>query len=200
MLRTRGLAALLAAELISTTGSMMTWLALPWFVLTTTGSAARMTVVAAAEVLAYALFGIPAGSFVARVGARRSMLIADGLRAPLMLLVPALHWAGRLEYWQLVVLAFAIGLLGTPYLSAQRVVMPEMLGEDASAVSKANALLQSATRATTLLGPPLAGVLIGVIGAPSVLVVDGLTFAASFLLVALFVRPAASAPAGPDAH
>src|SRR3954447_18138086 len=121
MLRNRGLAALLAAELISTTGSMMTWLALPWFVLTTTGSAARMTVVAAAEVLAYALFGIPAGSFVARVGARRSMLIADGLRAPLMLLVPALHWAGRLEYWQLVVLAFAIGLLGTPYLSAQRV-------------------------------------------------------------------------------
>ncbi len=36
MLRNRGLAALLAAEVVSTTGSMMTWLALPWFVLATT--------------------------------------------------------------------------------------------------------------------------------------------------------------------
>ena len=49
MLRDRGLRALLAAEVISTTGSMMTWLALPWFVLSTTGSASRMGVVLAAD-------------------------------------------------------------------------------------------------------------------------------------------------------
>jgi hypothetical protein len=36
VLRSRPLAALLAAEVLSTTGSQMTWLALPWFVLVTT--------------------------------------------------------------------------------------------------------------------------------------------------------------------
>jgi MFS family permease len=198
MLRHRGLAALLLAEVVSTTGTQMTWLALPWFVLTTTGSASRMSLVAAAEVAAFAVFGIPAGSFVARLGARRSMLIADGVRAPVMMLVPVLHWLNALTYAGLVGLAFAMGLLATPYGAAQRVVVPEMLGEDEVAVSKANALLQSANRATTLLGPPIAGLLIGLIGATGVLVVDAATFLVSFALVGLFVEAAARRAAGAD--
>jgi hypothetical protein len=65
MLRDRGLRALLAAEVVSTTGSMMTWLALPWFVLSTTGSASRMGVVLAAEALGVAVCGIPGGHLAA---------------------------------------------------------------------------------------------------------------------------------------
>lgn len=187
VLRSLGLRALLAAETISTTGSQMTWLALPWFVLTTTGSAARMSIVVAAEAAAYAVFGIPSGSVIARLGARRTMIIADGLRAPVMLLVPMLHWAGLLSYPLLVIFAAVIGTLSTPYASAQRVIVPELLGEDEGAVSQANALFQGATRATFLLGPPLAGVLISVIGAPAVLVIDAATFAVAFVLIALFV-------------
>lgn len=48
VLRSTALRALLAAEVISTTGAQMTWVALPWFVLLTTGSATRMSVVMAA--------------------------------------------------------------------------------------------------------------------------------------------------------
>src|SRR5690242_15328610 len=191
MLRDRALRALLVAELVSTTGSQMTWLALPWFVLATTGSASRMSVVIAAEGAAYAVFGLPAGSLVARIGARPSMLLADGLRAPLMLLVPVLHWTGGLTYPVLVVFAFAIGALATPYGPAQKVIVPELLGEDETRVTRANALFQSATRSTTLLGPPIAGALIGLIGATAVLVVDASTFCVSFAAVALFVPAAA---------
>jgi predicted MFS family arabinose efflux permease len=54
-------------------------------------------------------------------------------------------------------------------------------------VTKANALLQAATRTTLLAGPVLAGVLIGVIGATSVLLVDAATYVVSALLVAVFV-------------
>ena len=43
LLRDRRLSALLAAEVVSSVGTQMTWLALPWFVLRTTGSAERMT-------------------------------------------------------------------------------------------------------------------------------------------------------------
>jgi len=42
LLRNRNLAAVLGAELVSLTGSAMTLVALPWFVLITTGSTARM--------------------------------------------------------------------------------------------------------------------------------------------------------------
>jgi len=68
VLRRPPIAALVAAEAISATGSQMTYLALPWFVLTTTGSPSRMALVVAAEVLGWALLGVPAGALAARVG------------------------------------------------------------------------------------------------------------------------------------
>src|SRR5215212_8361252 len=77
MLRNRSLLAILSAELVSLTGSAMTLVALPWFVLLTTGSTAKMGWVLAAELLPVGLFGIPAGSLIARVGAKRTMNIAD---------------------------------------------------------------------------------------------------------------------------
>ena len=49
MLRNRSLVGLLSAELVSFTGSSMTFVALPWFVLSTTGSTAKMGWVLAAE-------------------------------------------------------------------------------------------------------------------------------------------------------
>ena len=61
-LRSIPLAALVTGELISTFGSQMTFLALPWFVLQTTGSTARMGIVFAAELAPMAILGIPSGA------------------------------------------------------------------------------------------------------------------------------------------
>ena len=187
VLRERPLRALLAAEVVSVTGSQMTWLALPWFVLVSTGSATRMTFVLAAEVIGLGLLGLPGGKVLARLGARRTMLLCDGVRAPLMLLVPLLHWADALSFAALLALAFGLGALSAPYFAAQRVIVPELLGEDERRMSEANALLQGSTRVTMLLGPVAAGALIAVLDAPSVLVIDGLTYVVSFLLVAGFL-------------
>ena len=165
----------------------MTWLALPWFVLTTSGSPTRMGFVVAAGVAGAALFGLPGGAVLARLGARRTMLIADACRAPLALAVPVLHWTGGLSYPLLLGLVFAQSAFFGPYFAAQRVVVPELLGEDEEVVGRANALLQGATRITLVLGPAVAGVLIGVIGAANVLVIDAVSFAVSFLLVATFL-------------
>jgi MFS family permease len=187
VLRSGPLRALLAAEVISTTGAQMTWVALPWFVLLTTGSATRMSVVMAAEAIGLAAVGFPSGRLLNRLGARRTMLLCDGLRGPLMLVIPLLHWADALSFGLLIAVAFALGALSAPYFAANRMILPELLGEDETVVSQANALFQGATRITLLLGPVTAGVLIGVIGAPSVLVVDAATYVVAVLLVGLFV-------------
>ena len=195
ILRHTPLRALLAAETISTTGSQMTWLVLPWFVLVTTHSPARMTVVMIAELVGLTAAGLPSGAVLQRLGARRTMLAADAIRAPLMLLVPVLHWTGHLSFGALIALAFALGTFAAPYFSAQRVIVPELLGEDESTVSQANALFQGAIRVTMVLGPPIGGVLIGFLGAPSVLLVDAASYAVSFALVQLFVPRGAAVPA-----
>jgi MFS family permease len=200
MLRDRGLRALLAAEVVSTTGSMMTWLALPWFVLSTTGSASRMGIVLAAEALGVAACGIPGGHLSARLGARRTMVIVNAIAGPAILLVPLLHWAGVLSFGLLLAIVFGIGGLFGPYFASQRVILAEILGEDEARVSAANAWLQGATRITMLLGPPLAGVLITLIGAPAVLVVDAGTFLFALVVIALFVPGGKPVEATEDAR
>jgi MFS family permease len=175
---------------ISTTGGQMTWLALPWFVLVTSGSATRMSLVVAAELLGLAALGLPGGKLLGRFGAWRMMVFCDSARAPLMLVVPLLHWAGGLSFAALLAIAAALGALSAPYFAAQKVIVPELLGEDEALVSRANALFQGATRVTMLLGPVAAGVLIGFLSAPVVLAVDAATYAVSALLLKLFVpRP-----------
>jgi predicted MFS family arabinose efflux permease len=188
--RRPGLRPLLVAEVVSTTGSQMTWLALPWFVLVTTGSATRMSFVVAAELIGLAALGLPGGALLRRFGAWRTMVACDVARAPLMLVIPLLHWAGRDSFAVVLAVAFALGALAAPYFAGQRIIVPELLGEDEALVGKANALFQGATRSTMLLGPVAGGLLIATVSAPTVLVVDAATYVVAALLVVGFVpRP-----------
>ncbi len=177
----------------------MTWLALPWFVLVTSGSATRMSAVVGAELIGLAVLGITGGAVLRRLGAWRTMVLSDAIRAPLMLAIPALHWAGIDAFAAILVLAFLLGALAGPYFAAQKVIVPELLGEDEALVSRANALFQGATRITMLLGPVLGGILIATVSAPWALVVDAGTYVVSAALVLTLVpRPAALPPADED--
>jgi MFS family permease len=185
--RRRPLAALLAAEAISTTGSQMTLLALPWFVLVTTGSPARMGVVVAADLVPMVVLALPGGALAGRLGARRTMLACDLARAPLIGLVPLLHAIGLLSFPVLVGLVVLHGLFWPPYWASQGALLPELVGDDRELLTRASALFQAATRLTLLVGPALAGVLIGWLGPANVLIVDAATYLVAFALVAGFV-------------
>jgi MFS family permease len=189
LLRDRRISALLAAEVISSLGTQMTWLALPWFVLRTTGSPQRMTWVIIAELLPIGVLGFFGGLIAARVGTRRTMLVCDIARAPIFASIPLLHSAGWLPFPVLLALVAVSGLFLAPYFSVQRSVVPELVGEEHEDVAYATAFFQAANRLTIFLGPPAAGVLIAWIGASDILYVDACTYVASFVLVALFVHP-----------
>ena len=193
LLRNPALLALLARDVISTAGSQMTWVALPWFVLTTTGSATRMALVVATEAAALGIVGFAAGNLVGRLGLRRTMLVADACRAPLVAAIPLLHAAGALSFPLLLVLVFAIGAFGTPSFVSKAAILPEIVGEDEGVLGEANALLQGSMRIALVLGPVLAGVLIGLVGATNVLYLDAATFLVGFLLIAAFVHVGGSA-------
>lgn len=171
--------AILTSQIISALGSQLSFLALPWFVLSTTGSAARMGLVFAVELLPIALFGIPSGLLVQRLGLRRTVILGDAARGPLIGLVPALHFAGVLSFPMVLVLVFLSGLCTAPYLSAQRLLIPESFGDDAGLVTAGNGLLEGAGRLASLAGPALSGGLIAAIGAVNVLWLDAASFAVS---------------------
>jgi predicted MFS family arabinose efflux permease len=195
-----GVGALVVAELISVLGTRMTYLALPWFVLVTTGSPGKMSLVLAAEFLPMALLGIPSGTLVQRLGARTTMLISDFARAPLLAAIPLLHAAGMLSFGLLLAIVFLLGCFMPPYFASQRAILPELVGENERVMSQANSLIEGGSSLAVLIGPALAGALIPVIGAPNVLYVDAATYAISFLLILLFVPRRKPVAAGDEAH
>jgi len=186
--RTPSVLGIALAEVLSSVGTEMTWLALPWFVLTTTHSPARMGIVFAVEVAPTAILGIPAGSIVDRYGARWTMLVCDLARAPLLASFPMLHDAGLLSFPVLLALVAVIGVFTTPYLACQRLILPEVVGEDEARVAQANTVVEGARNGAGLVGPAVAGVLIASIGALNVLWIDAASYAVSFLIVLAFVR------------
>jgi len=188
MWRNRSLAGLLTAELVSLTGSAMTYVALPWFVLATTGSTAKMGWVLAAEIAPIAIFGIPAGTLIAKLGGKRTMLLCDAARGPLMLVIPVLHHTGHLSFAALLAATFAIGSFSAPYFASSRLVIPEVAGEDEQLVASVGAVFSGVQQVTQLAGPVVAGLLIAATSPAAVLVVDGCTYLFSFLTIALVVR------------
>jgi len=188
VLKNRSLIGLLTAELVSLTGSAMTFVALPWFVLATTHSTAKTGWVLAAEMLPIAIFGIPAGTVIAKLGAKKTMLISDAARGPLMLVIPILHSTGHLSFAALLGTTFAIGIFAAPYFASSRLVVPEVAGEDEQAVASVNAVLSGANQLTQLAGPVFAGLLIAATTPSTVLVIDGCTYIFSFLVIAIVVR------------
>jgi MFS family permease len=173
----------IVANLISVVGSQMTILAIPWFVLITTGSETRMGFVFGAELLPIALFGIPAGLLVRRLGVRRTVVTGDAISAVLICLIPLLHHFNALPFAALLIIVAAIGAVTAPYLAAQRLLLPEILGDDESAVTGGNALLEGSSWGARLIGPALAGFLIATVGALNVLWIDAGTYVVSAALL-----------------
>ena len=153
MIRDRSILALVIGEFVSRLGSQLTNLALPWFVLVTTGSPSRMSVVFAVELAPVALLGIPAGSVLHRIGPRAALLISDGVRAPLVALVPLLHATGHLTFALLLVISAAHGLFSIGYFTAQRTILPAVVGEDEQLVARANSLVEGTTKFVRFVVP-----------------------------------------------
>jgi MFS family permease len=130
------------------------------------------------------------GELTARIGARRTMLICDASRAILFTAIPTLHLMGMLSFAGLVGLVFLVGVFMVPHASAQRVIVPELVGEDAGRVGETQSLLQVGMAISGIAGPALGGVLIAVLGETNVLYFDAASYAVSFVLLGIWVRPA----------
>jgi len=196
--RKSAVSALVVAETISMLGTRMTYLALPWFVLVTTGSPSKMSLVLAAEILPMAILGIPSGAVVQRLGSRTTMLVADLARAPILASIPLVYAAGLLDFWLLLAIVALLGSFAPPYFASQRTILPELVGEDETRMSQANSSIEGGAAMAALVGPAIAGALIPFIGASNVLYLDAATYLVAFALVLIFVprrKPVAASAA-----
>ncbi|RZS77929.1 transmembrane secretion effector [Motilibacter rhizosphaerae] len=175
----RALPALLVAQGVSTVGTRMSVIAVPWFVLVTTGSAARTGLVAFAELAAYVVSSVAGSPVVDRVGPRRASLVCDGLSGVAAAAVPVLHAAGMLHLSMLLVLVALLGAARGPGDNAKFVLLPDVAAGSGTTTATATAFYEGVDRGAALVGAPLGGVLVAEFGAAPVVALDAASFVAA---------------------
>src|SRR5918995_3063027 len=181
------ISALLAANVISQLGNAQTYLAIPWFVLSTTGSASQAGIAAAVGALPVIIAGVFGGAVVDRLGYKRASIVSDLASGGTVLMIPLLYQTVGLAFWQLLVPVFLGSILDTPGGTARQSLFPDLAERAGIQLERANAAYNATRRVAGLLSPPLGGLLIALLGPSSVLWIDAATFAASAGIVAAAV-------------
>ncbi|MEU8226785.1 MFS transporter [Kribbella sp. NPDC048915] len=175
-----------AARALSTTGSMVTAIALPVLVYRLSGSTVLTALVTALESAPYLLTGLFAGALADRWNRRRVMVIADTVNAILVGSVPLAHLLGVLTVAQVLVVAFAVQSVHTFFDGANFGALPVLVGR--ARVAQANSAVWTASSLIELLVPPATGLLLAVLNPATLLSLDALSFAASAFAVRGIVR------------
>jgi MFS family permease len=173
----------LTAEAISLTGTRVSMIALPWFVLTTTGSATKTGLVALAELLPMVLLKVLGGPVIDRFGPRRVAITCDALSVPVVGAIPLLHDLGHLSFGGFLALVAVAGALRGPGDGAKAALVPSIVEQTGVPMERATGLHSTVERTSTLLGGLFAGGLVAVIGAANALLVDAASFGLSGLVL-----------------
>ncbi|MBV9951598.1 MAG: MFS transporter [Acidimicrobiia bacterium] len=186
--RPRPLRWLLVAEAISLTGSRISFLAVPWLVLETTGSAAKTGLVAFAEMLPYVLASALGGPIVDERGPRRMSIRADVVSFFVVAALPLLFHAHLLPLPVFIVVIAAAGAVRGFGDISKRAVFPLAVDGSDVDLTRATAMSDGVDRLSYLLGGAIGGALIAWIGAANAVFVDATTFGVGAVIVAAAVR------------
>ncbi|MEV7773971.1 MFS transporter [Kitasatospora sp. NPDC086791] len=195
----RPLAGVLTATVVSVTGTRVSAIALPWFVLATTGSATMTGLVAFAEMAPYVLVKALTGPVVDRLGPRVVSWTTDAVSAAAAGLVPLLHAQGLLPFWALLAMVAVIGAMRGPGDLAKSVMVPEAADRARVPMERATGLSGVTERLASTIGPAVGGGLVALIGPLAGLAVNAVTFALGSLVIALALPRGMGRPAAPGA-
>ncbi|MBY5879584.1 MFS transporter [Rhizobium ruizarguesonis] len=175
--------ALAAAETLSLSGTRLSTIAIPWLVLSTTGSPVLTGLTAMMEMLPYVAAKALSGPLIDRVGPKRIAVVCDTASVAVVGLVPLLDLFGLLTMPLLLPVVFAMGVLRGPSDAAKQAMVPDIATLAAMPLERVTGVVGAIERLASTAGAAGAGALIGLIGPGQALVVNAVTFAAAALIV-----------------
>lgn len=198
ILRQRDFALLWFAGLISMTGNWTLFVALPITIYELTGSALATSAILIVRLVPMLILGSVAGVFVDRWDRKRTMVVSNLVRAPILLALFVVDSPDRI--WIAFTVAFVVSILGQFFSPAENALLPRLVGEEHLVTANVlNALNDNLAR---LIGPAIGGLIAARFGLGGVAAID----AASFVIAAGMIagihasaKPERSQPPGDHA-
>jgi MFS family permease len=182
-LRTRNYRLYWVGQVVSMTGTWLQFIAQALLVLRLTGSGVALGIVTALQFLPVLIVGGWAGVLADRVDKRRLMYATQTAMMLLALVLGGLTLAGVVTVWHVYLLAALTGFAGAFDQPARRALIPELVADEDinNAVGLSSALFTGAR----VVGPALAGWLIATVGMAWCFLLNGVSFVAVLVGLAL---------------
>src|SRR5258708_6096655 len=199
VLRQRQFAFLWIGQMMSLVGDWVLFVALPFYIYSLTGSSFATGIMFIVQTVPRLCFGSVAGVFVDRWSRKYTMLATNLIEAGLLM---TLFLARSSELiWVIYVFAFLDSIVSQFFSPAQTAIIPQLVEEPQ--LLAANSLNSTSQELTRLVGPFIGGLLLGLFGLNSVIIVDMISFLFSALMISLIVLPPRSvviekAPVSPN--
>lgn len=182
----RPFALLWSGQTTSRLGDSLYRIALAWWVLEKTGSAAAMGSVLIFSFTPMLLFLLVGGVVVDRLPRLRVMLASDLLSGAVVSVVAWLAWSQRLEIWHVYIASTLFGLVEAFFFPAYAAAVPEILPGDS--LPSANSLTSVSQQVTGIAGPALGAWVVALGGTPAAFAFDALSFFAAAACIASIGR------------
>ena len=167
-----------ASEGISVLGDQFHAVALSWLVISLTGSGLALGTVLIAISVPRAILLLPMGVVADRRSPRSMMLVSHFARAVIVAAIAALIVSDNASIPALAALGLLFGAADAMFIPAMQAFVPRAAGDDR--LPSANALLQGTLQLTSIVGPPVAGLVVAAAGTGIAFGLD----AASFVVAA----------------
>ena len=177
-----------SAETVSQLGSQVSQLAIPFVALDVlNASTLEIALLNVVEMLPFLLVGLVAGVWVDRLRRRPILIAGDFGRAALLATIPLAYVLNVLTIIQLYLVGALVGVLTVFFDVAYQSYLPSLVDRDQ--LQEGNAKLEISRAGAQVVGPGLAGVLIGIVRAPFAVALDALSFLGSGLFIWSIRRP-----------
>lgn len=195
----RGLIGVLSTDFAALSATRLLSIAVPWYVLVTTGSVAKTGVVTFCQIVPFVVAQPLVGPLIDRIGPRRVSISGDLISMSALVAVASLHAAGLLHLWELMALLAVQGSADGPAVSAKSVLIPSVTRAAQISLVQGSGLITAIERIATVAGPAAGGVLIAAFGAPQAFwLAAALLGLAAVIAAATLSDPALSDPAPRD--
>ena len=178
---------------ISLIGTWMQNIAQPWLAYSLTNSPFLLSLIGILQFTPVLIFSLFAGIIVDKYSKKKILICTQSASLIITLILSILVWTGNIQYWHILILATALGIVNTIDMPTRQSIVIELVGKEY--LMNGIALNSMSFNLARIIGPAIAGIVMGYAGVAACFFVNAISFGA--VLISLFfikVKPVEKKP------
>jgi MFS family permease len=167
---------------VSLIGTWMQNIAQPWLAYTLTNSPFLLSLIGILQFTPMLLLSLFAGVIIDKSSKKKILIVTQSASLIITLILAILVWTGKIQYWHILVMATALGIVNTIDMPSRQSMVIELVGEED--LMNGIALNSMAFNLARIIGPAIAGLVMGYAGIAVCFFINAISFAA--VLISLF--------------